>query len=67
MNDLTVIFQMAFVLAVTVVPFVIAVRIVAGREDFGFDSIMRYDATLPWPKGVQEEEPQPWNLGPAFA
>ena len=67
MNVPTELFQMAFVLAVTVIPFVILVRLVAGREDFGFDSIMRYDATLPWPRGVQEEEPQPWNLGPAFA
>ncbi len=67
MNDLTVLFQMASVLAVTVAPFVILARLVAGREDFGFDSIMRYDATLPWPTGVQEEEPQAWRTRSVFA
>jgi hypothetical protein len=58
-------FQIAFVLAVTVVPVIVMTRLIAGHEDFGFDPIARSDAVHPWPKGVQEEEPQPWRFGTA--
>ena len=58
-------FQILFVLAVTVAPVVVMTRLVAGHEDYGFNLIARYDASLPWPKGVQEEEPQPWRFGAA--
>jgi hypothetical protein len=57
-------FQVAFVAAVFV-PFIALVRLLAGRDDLGFADLVRFDASLPWPKGVQEEEPQPWKFGPA--
>ncbi len=66
MNVPTEVFQVAFVLAVTVIPVIVMIRLVAGHEDFGFDALVRHDATLPWPKGVQEEEPQPWKVGSAL-
>ena len=62
MNVPTELFQVAFVLAVTVLPIVVMVRLMAGHDDIGFDPLVRHDATLPWPKGVQEEEPRPWRL-----
>ena len=66
MNVPAELFQIIFVAAVAVLP-AICVRLLAGREDFGFDAIIRFDATTPWPKGVQEEEPLPWNFGAARA
>ncbi|MBI3748633.1 MAG: hypothetical protein HY262_07295 [Chloroflexi bacterium] len=65
MNVPIELFQVVFVLAVTVLPIVVAVRLMAGHEDLGFGPFVRSDATLPWPRGVQEEEPRPWRLGAA--
>ena len=61
MNVPTELFQIVFPLVVTIIPIVVTIRLVAGRGDSGFDGLVRYQATLPWPKGVQEEEPQPWR------
>ena len=65
MNVPIELFQIAFVLLVTVLPMIVLVRLAAGDGDFGFDALIRADTTLPWPKGVQEEEPKPWRFGPA--
>lgn len=57
--------QVAFVVAVTVAPVIVMIRLLAGHGDLGFDAIIRFDSTLPWPRGVQEEEPPRWRLGSA--
>jgi hypothetical protein len=67
MNDLTILAQIALVLVATVTPFVLLVRLVAGQDDYGFHAILLPDAVLTWPRGVQEEEPQPWKFGAASA
>ena len=66
MNDLITLAQIALVLIATVTPIVLLVRLVAGQDDYGFHSIVLPDSVLTWPKGVQEEEPQPWNFGAGF-
>ena len=66
MNVPIELFQIAFVLAVVVVPTLVMTRLVAGHEDYGF-GIFAADHTLRWPHGVQEEEPQPWRFGSVLA
>jgi hypothetical protein len=65
-NVPTELFQLVFVLVVTVLPIIVLVRLAAGDGDLGFDALIRADTTLPWPKGVQEEEPKPWRFGAAL-
>ena len=67
MNVLIELVQLAFVMAVTVIPVIAMIRLFAGHEDFGFDALVRSDATLVWPMGVQEEEPRPWRFGSSAA
>jgi hypothetical protein len=65
MPNLSPFLEMALVLAATVTPIVVCVRVLAGWTD-DVDSIIRA-TPLGWPRGVQEEEPQPWRLGGAAA
>jgi hypothetical protein len=65
MPNLNAFVEMVLVLAATVTPIVIAVRLLAGWTD-DFDSLIRA-TPMGWPRGVQEEEPRPWRLGPAAA
>ena len=68
MNVPIELFQFAFVMVVTVIPVIVSIRLLAGQEDFGFGAaFVRLDTTLPWPKGVQEEDPLPWRFGSAAA
>ena len=60
MNGLESFVQIVVVVAATVLPVVATIRFVAGH-DHG-QPVVR-PAT--WPRGVQEEEPQPWRLGTA--
>jgi hypothetical protein len=66
-NDLATIFQMTLVFAAVITPIVVLIRLIAGQDDYGFEAILLPDVVLSWPKGVQEEEPQPWRIGPAGA
>jgi hypothetical protein len=65
MSNLNAFVEMALVLAATVTPIAIAVRLLAGWTD-DVDAIIRA-TPMGWPQGVQEEEPQPWRLGRAAA
>ena len=53
MNDLTTLIQMTLAFTVIVVPIVAFLRYASGEA---------YDPTPPWPQGVQEEEPLPWDI-----
>ena len=67
MNDLATILQMTLVFAAVITPLVVLIRLLAGQDDYGFEAILLPDLVLSWPKGVQEEEPRPWKIGPAAA
>ncbi len=60
MSLFTDLFQIAFVLAVTAVPIAVSIRLLAGWTDEG-GSLLQL-TPMAWPRGVQEEEPQRWNL-----
>lgn len=55
------------VLVATAIPVIATIRLIAGGADAGLNGILTFDASLPWPKGVQEEEPQPWRFDSAPA
>jgi hypothetical protein len=61
MSDPTVLFQIAAAIALTVLPFTIAVRLLGGPD--AADPRVR-SAPLPWPAGVQEEGAVRFRLRP---
>jgi hypothetical protein len=60
-NDLVNLIQIVLVLATTASPIVGAIWLLAGDDHVGRTS----SGQLPWPRGIQEEEPQPWQIRPA--
>ena len=65
MTTVASLLEIAFVFAVTLTPVAIAARLLRGwTDDFGSILLL---PTMGWPKGVQEEEPQPWKIGPTAA
>jgi hypothetical protein len=58
-NDFTILSQMALALVAAVIPLVALARYAERAED--------YRASQAWPRGVQEEDPQPWKLAPSAA
>jgi hypothetical protein len=52
MGDLDFLLEFVLAVAALTVPVVIGIRILAGDQT----------ADAPWPRGVQEEEPTPWNV-----
>jgi hypothetical protein len=65
MSNLGTFVEMALVFAATVTPIVVTLRVLAGWAD-DVDGVVR-STPMGWPRGVQEEEPQPWRLGAAAA
>jgi hypothetical protein len=61
-NDLASLIQIVLVLAATAVPIAGAIWLLAGDDHVGWTS----SGQLPWPHGVQDEEPQPWRIRPAL-
>ena len=61
MIDLPVFLQMFIVFGLIVVPSALVIRTMSGREDWFGGSFLARSAALPWPRGVQEEEPLPWR------
>jgi hypothetical protein len=61
MDDLTTLAQIVAVLTLVVLPIVFVNRFLDGRDP----DLMSYLASstpMPWPRGVQEEEPRPWRF-----
>jgi hypothetical protein len=52
MDDLRFLFEFVVTVAALTVPVVVGVRMLAGGES----------ADMPWPRGVQEQEPKRWNV-----
>jgi hypothetical protein len=63
MDDLTTLAQIVAVLAVTVLPLVLIARFLDGRDPDPF-SDAALPTPMPWPRGVQEEDPRPWHFAP---
>jgi hypothetical protein len=56
-NDMALLPQVIIALAALVAPVVFLARFIARGEDSPLDAIA-------WPRGVQEEDPQPWRFAP---
>ena len=67
MDDLATLVQIAAVYAVAIVPFVLVIRFVAGRDPDPAGDSVALGTTLSWPRGVQEEDPRPWRFAPLAA
>jgi len=63
MDDLTTLAQIIAVLTVVVVPIVLIARILDGQDPYPL-SDPAVPTRMPWPRGVQEEEPRPWRFTP---
>ena len=63
MDDLTTLAQIVVVLTVVVVPIVLVARFLDGRDPDPM-SYLAQSTRMPWPRGVQEEDPRPWHLAP---
>ena len=61
MDDLTTLAQIIAVLTVVVVPLVLIARFLDGRDSDPL-SDPAVPTRMPWPRGVQEEEPRPWRF-----
>lgn len=60
-NELASLIQMSVAVVAVVLPIVIAIRFLAGA-DHGNSILMYVEPS--WPRGVQEEDPQPWRFAP---
>ncbi len=63
MDDFTTLAQIIAVLTVVVVPLVLIARFLDGRDPDPFGDAA-LPARMPWPRGVQEEDPRPWHFAP---
>jgi hypothetical protein len=52
MGNLEFLLEFVFTVAAVTVPVVVGIRTLAGDES----------PEMPWPRGIEEEEPQRWNL-----
>jgi hypothetical protein len=52
----------AAIAAVALIGWIVMLRVVTAGEPVDLADLFRNPAELPWPRGVQEEEPQPWRL-----
>ena len=59
MNDLT--FTVLFFVGIAV-PIVLVVRWLGNGDAAGIDGLFASPTDLPWPRGVQEEEPARWKV-----
>ena len=66
MDDLTTLAQIIAVLTVVVVPLVLLARFLDGRDPDPM-SYLASSTQMPWPRGVQEEDLQPWHIAPRAA
>lgn len=64
MEDLTTLAQIVAVLTVVAAPIVLLARFLDGRDPDPM-SYLASSTRMPWPRGVQEEEPRPWCFAPS--
>jgi hypothetical protein len=63
MDDLTTLAQIVAVLTLTIAPVILINRFLAGHDPDPIDG-MTVPPQMPWPHGVQEEDPRPWRFAP---
>ena len=61
MDVLPTLAQIVAVFSVTILPFVLIVWFLAGRDPDPVSDLIVSPRT-PWPHGVHEEEPRPWRF-----
>ncbi len=49
-------------LGAAIAAMVSAIRLIAGDEPVDLAALIGAAAPMPWPRGVQEEEPHPWRF-----
>ena len=62
-QDIAPLFQIVIVIAAVVSPAVLLAKVVSGGEQGSLASLFSTPDANAWPRGVQEEDPKPWNLG----
>ena len=64
MNDLASVFEIVAALALVAAPPILLIRLLAGREGGGVAAVNLFgvQGEMPWPRGVQEEEPPRWRV-----
>jgi len=67
MHDIAPLFEMVLVIAAVASPIVLFARVVGGGDQGSLASLFTSADANPWPRGVQEEDPQPWAIGTAAA
>jgi hypothetical protein len=60
--DITPILEIAAGIGMLAVPPIVVTRLIAGRADGSLAVLLAMHADLPWPRGVQEEEPPAWRF-----
>ena len=63
MDDLTTLAQIIAVLTVVVAPLVLLARFLDGQDPDPM-SYLASSTPMPWPRGIQEEDPRPWRFAP---
>jgi hypothetical protein len=60
------VFDLASILSlvpvIALVASLVVVRRLAGDQPIDLAALFGHATPMPWPRGVQEEEPQPWRL-----
>lgn len=54
--------QLLVTAAVALIGWIVLLRVLTAGEPVDLADLFRQPGQLPWPRGVQEEEPQPWRL-----
>jgi hypothetical protein len=62
-NEVASLFQAALAAVLVIVAPVVFVRWLGGPgRDWGLADLVRFRSEMPWPRGVQEEEPVRWQV-----
>jgi hypothetical protein len=61
-NEVALLLQLILGGALVAAPIVLIVWLLAGRQDASLADLFAPPGELPWPRGIQEEEPEAWNL-----
>jgi len=62
MNTFLELLGIASGVVLTAAPAILIARLIAGSEPSDLAELVAARAELPWPRGVQEEDPQPWRF-----
>ena len=62
MNDFRPLLEIVAYTTLIVVPTLIVVRFLAGGDGVALADLFAASRELPWPRGVQEEEPVSWRV-----